>query len=257
MPQIVTLHSYRGGTGKSTAVANIGLLAAASGCRVAVVDTDIQTPDIHFFFGLDHPTSCRSLADYLTGRCEIADAVGAVTPGGAGELFVVPARSRINEVNEILMRGYDVGLLREGFEELIDTFDLDIVLLDTRSGMGNETVAAIAICSSLLVITRPDHLTAEAGQTVSLARRLGNPDTSVVVNMVHDPGAGDTVRRRAEHVYGSPVIAMLPYCAELAALGSNGLFARDFPGHAIVSAYRQMVGALATGRPAVGGGGLR
>lgn len=251
MPQIVTLHSYRGGTGKSTAAANIALLAAAAGRRVAVVDTDIQTPDIHIFFGLDNLTSCRSLADYLTGRCEIADAVGAISPGGNGELYVVPARSRINEVNEILMRGYDVGLLREGFDELISTFDLDIVLLDTRSGMGNETIAAMAICNCLLVITRPDHLTTEARQTMPPASRLGNPSTSVVVNMVHEKMTDNTVRRHAEHIYGSPVIAMLPYCAELAALGSDGLFARDYPEHAIVSAYRQVAETILAdpGRP--------
>src|SRR5205807_10067556 len=98
MRQIITLHSYRGGTGKSTAAANIALLTAASGRRVAVVDTDIQTPDIHIFFGLNDLSSCRSLADYLVGRCEIADAVGTISPDAyEGKLYVVPARSRINE----------------------------------------------------------------------------------------------------------------------------------------------------------------
>ena len=111
------------------------------------------------------------------------------TPG-----HVVPARSRINEVNEILMRGYDVGLLREGFDELIEAFDLDIVILDTRSGMGNETVGAMAVCTSLLIITRPDHLTEEARESISLARRLGDPSAAVVVNMVPEAMPGDTVR---------------------------------------------------------------
>jgi MinD-like ATPase involved in chromosome partitioning or flagellar assembly len=252
MSQIVTLHSYRGGTGKSTTAANTALLTAAAGLRVAVVDTDIQTPGLHMFFGLDRMTSCRSLADYLVGNCEITEAAGLMPPaadaaGSGGALYVIPARSRIDEVNKILTRGYDIGLLREGFDQLIADLGLDIIVLDTHSGMGNETAAAVALSTSLLVITRADHLTSEAGQSTSLARRLGHPSTSVVVNMLPHGMTAAEVSARAEQVYQSPVIATLPYCAEMASLGSDGLFARENPGHEIVTAYRQVTRAVLTG----------
>jgi MinD-like ATPase involved in chromosome partitioning or flagellar assembly len=42
MPQIISIHSYRGGTGKSNITANLAALLAANGRRVGVVDTDIQ-----------------------------------------------------------------------------------------------------------------------------------------------------------------------------------------------------------------------
>ncbi|MEU7406789.1 P-loop NTPase, partial [Streptomyces sp. NPDC044948] len=51
MSQIITVHSYRGGTGKSSTAANLGLLLASSGLRVALVDTDIQTPALDVMFG--------------------------------------------------------------------------------------------------------------------------------------------------------------------------------------------------------------
>jgi MinD-like ATPase involved in chromosome partitioning or flagellar assembly len=245
MAQIVTVHSYRGGTGKSTMAANAALLAASRGLRVAIVDTDIQTPGMHLFFGLDDLSSCNSLADYLVGRCEITDAVDSCTQGeNYGKLYLVPARSRLNEVNEILGRGYDIGLLREGFDHLIDALDLDLVFLDTHSGMGNETITAVAMSSSLLIITRADHLVTEARENMLLASRLGQPNTSVIVNMVPDGMAAETVRQQAEQLYESPVIAMLPYCPEVAILGSGGLFARHYPDHVIVSAYHDVTSLI-------------
>ena len=248
MPHIVTLHSYRGGTGKSTTAANVALLAAAAGYRVAVVDTDIQTPGLHRFFGLGQLSTCRSLADYLVGKCEMNDAAGAIPIGeSGGALFVVPARSRINEVNEILMRGYDIGLLREGFDGLTEELGLDLVILDTHSGMANETVAAVAMSTSLLVITRADHLTSEVKENISIARRLAHPSVSIMVNMVPDGISQDSVTERAEQFYQSPVIAILPYSAEVAALGSDRLLVRDNPDHEIVSGYQHVAAVIRAG----------
>ncbi|MHC5725535.1 MAG: P-loop NTPase, partial [Nostoc sp.] len=53
MSQIVSVHSFRGGTGKSNLTANIGATIALHGKRVGIVDTDIQSPGIHVLFGLD------------------------------------------------------------------------------------------------------------------------------------------------------------------------------------------------------------
>ena len=249
-PRIITVHSYRGGTGTSTTVANAALLATAAGRRVAIVDTDIQTPGLHRFFGLGRFAACRSLADYLVGKCEIIEAVGTMPADeSGGSLWVVPARSRINEINEILTHGYDIGLLQEGFDQLIEELDLDVVFLDTHSGMANETAVAVAVSTLLLVITRADHLTSEARENFVLATRLGDSGTSVVVNMVPEGIAADLVCQRAEQVYQSPVIATLPYCPEVAALGTDGLFARHHPEHEIVAAYRAMTATILADLP--------
>jgi Mrp family chromosome partitioning ATPase len=54
MAKTISVHSFRGGTGKSNVVANLGAQLAASGARVAVIDTDIQSPGVHVLFGLDN-----------------------------------------------------------------------------------------------------------------------------------------------------------------------------------------------------------
>lgn len=52
MAKIISIHSFRGGTGKSNITANIAALLATEGQRVGVIDTDIQSPGIHALFGL-------------------------------------------------------------------------------------------------------------------------------------------------------------------------------------------------------------
>src|SRR5215470_563053 len=79
MSKIVSIHAFRGGTGKSNITANLAALMAAEGCRVGVIDTDIQTPGIHILFDLESQQPRHSLNDYLWGKCELQDTTYNVT----------------------------------------------------------------------------------------------------------------------------------------------------------------------------------
>ena len=65
MSKIISVHSYRGGTGKSNTTANLASIIARDGNRVGIVDTDIQSPGIHVLFGFSESNMDRSLNDYL------------------------------------------------------------------------------------------------------------------------------------------------------------------------------------------------
>ncbi len=79
MSKIISIHSFRGGTGKSNTTANVATLLAMRGLRVGVVDTDIASPGIHVLFGMDEEHMGRSLNDYLWGKCDIAETAHDVT----------------------------------------------------------------------------------------------------------------------------------------------------------------------------------
>lgn len=49
---IITFYSYKGGTGRSMSLANTAWILASNGCRVLVVDWDLEAPGLHRFF---HP----------------------------------------------------------------------------------------------------------------------------------------------------------------------------------------------------------
>ncbi|HET6355328.1 FxSxx-COOH system tetratricopeptide repeat protein [Streptomyces sp.] len=50
--KIVTFYSYKGGTGRTMALANVAWILAANGYRVLAVDWDLEAPGLHRFF---HP----------------------------------------------------------------------------------------------------------------------------------------------------------------------------------------------------------
>ncbi|MFJ5261668.1 P-loop NTPase [Streptomyces sp. NPDC088387] len=250
MSQIITVHSYRGGTGKSSTAANLALLLAASGHRVALVDTDIHTPALDVIFGgAVAETRRRSLTDYLIGRCEIEDAVyRADGDWGHDGFFLIPARSRSAAAAEILGRGYDVGLLREGFDRLIDALALDYLLLDTHAGFNNETVTAMASSDALVVVTRADRLDlAGARETVSLAERLGGLPLTVAVNMAPDGLVRGALHDEVERAYDTQVSAVLPYAPEMASLAGERLFCTAYPHHPLVAGFRRIITSVSNG----------
>jgi hypothetical protein len=65
-PEIVTFYSYKGGTGRTMAVANVAWIMASNGLRVLAVDWDLESPGLHRYF---HPflrdASLRSTAGVI------------------------------------------------------------------------------------------------------------------------------------------------------------------------------------------------
>lgn len=160
MSKIISIHSFRGGTGKSNTTANIAALLAADGARVCVVDTDINSPGIHVLFNLDETQMVHSLNDYLWGKCSIEEAAHDVTGyiGGEikGQVFLIPSSIKAGEIARILREGYDVGLLNDGFRDVVEKLNLDYLLIDTHPGLNEETLLSIAISNALVIILRPD-----------------------------------------------------------------------------------------------------
>ena len=71
MPKVISIHSYRGGTGKSNFTANLATSVALQGYRVGIVDTDVPSPGIHNLFGLEPDKTPKTLNNYLWGESSI------------------------------------------------------------------------------------------------------------------------------------------------------------------------------------------
>jgi hypothetical protein len=48
--KIITFYSYKGGTGRSMALANVAWVLASNGRRVLAVDWDLEAPGLHRYF---------------------------------------------------------------------------------------------------------------------------------------------------------------------------------------------------------------
>jgi MinD-like ATPase involved in chromosome partitioning or flagellar assembly len=243
MSKIVSIHSFRGGTGKSNAVASIAAQIALSGKRVAVVDTDIQSPGIHVLFGLDEEKMGRTLNEYLRGECAIEDValhIGTHVDDAPGrgklrgkDFWFIPSSINGTEISRVLRDGYDVNVLNKGLKALRKTLDLDYLFIDTHPGLNEETLLSIAISNVLLVILRPDQQDFQGtAVTVDIARSLDVPNLLLVLNKVLSRKYSfDQIREEMESNYQAPVAGVLPLDEDLVDLGSADIFALRYPKH--------------------------
>jgi septum site-determining protein MinD len=243
---IVSVHSFRGGTGKSNTTANIAALLAAQGYRVGVIDTDIQSPGIHAIFGLEEEEVGFTLNDYLWGVCDIDQAAYTVDRRLgvplSGTIYLVPSSIQAGEIAKVLREGYDPGLLNDGFQHLVEGLDLDVLLIDTHPGLNEETLLSIAVSDVMLIVLRPDKQDYQGtGVTVEIARRLEVPKLLLLVNKAPPSLDPDVLTERVEQTYQCRVAAVIPHSDDLMTLASSGVFALRFPDHPVAQLYRQVV----------------
>jgi MinD-like ATPase involved in chromosome partitioning or flagellar assembly len=249
MAIIISVHSFRGGTGKSNITANVATLLAAEGRRVGVIDTDIQSPGIHVLFGLAGEEITHALNDYLWGKCDIEQTAHDVTPnlatGTQGRVFLIPSSIRAGEITRVLREGYDAQLLTHGLRSLIEALQLDVLAIDTHPGLNEETLLSIVISDVLAIILRPDQQDYEGtGVTVEVARRLEVPRMVLVVNKVPSVFDSAVVKAKVEQTYDCPVAAVLPHSDEVMALASSTIFALRYPEHPVTAALKRAAACL-------------
>jgi MinD-like ATPase involved in chromosome partitioning or flagellar assembly len=254
MGKIVSIHSFRGGTGKSNLTGNLAATVAQQGRRAGIIDTDIQSLGIHVLFGLDEEQIGRSLNDYLWGRCSIEEAardVGAPlqaaagSAGAGGALFLVPSSIKAGDIARVLREGYDVERLNDGYHDLIDRLRLDYLFIDTHPGLNEETLLSITVSDILVLLMRPDRQDFQGtAVTVEVARKLDVPELLLVVNKALPSFDFGALRQQVEQTYGADVAGILPLSEDLVRLGSGDLFAVRNPDHAWTREVRRIADRL-------------
>jgi MinD-like ATPase involved in chromosome partitioning or flagellar assembly len=165
----VTFYSYKGGVGRSTALANVAALLAANGRRVLMIDFDLEAPGLDSFeefkIPKDKPGIVEYTGEYLkTNRApSIKSYVHAVELPDriSGNLWLLPAgkkdanynrqRSQINWND--LYQNKQGALFFENFKADIEqTYDPDYVLVDSRTGLTDVGGICTAHLPSLVVL---------------------------------------------------------------------------------------------------------
>src|SRR5689334_2998121 len=105
MSKFVSVHSFQVGSGKSQVAANMAVLLASQGQRVAFLDGNIQSPSANHLFGLQEG-DVPGLDDHLLGHCTIRDTVrdlsSSLATGPDGRLFVVSTGFEPANIAELL-----------------------------------------------------------------------------------------------------------------------------------------------------------
>jgi flagellar biosynthesis protein FlhG len=135
----------KGGVGKSTLAANLGVALASSGVETLLIDLDLGLANLDVILGLERRAEPL---DLFTGRRTFEDCVVQ----GPGGLAVLPASSGVYELahagperRRVLLE--EVARAAESYE---------IVLGDTAAGIGEDVLAFAAAADRVIVVTTPD-----------------------------------------------------------------------------------------------------
>ena len=249
MARIISIHSFRGGTGKSNIAANLAYILAKDGQRVGVIDTDIQSPGIHNLFGVEGSEITASLNDYLWHGKNIMetalDLTSRLDNALTGQLFLIPSSTDQNQIARVLRDGYDAEQLTRGLRSLVDGLALDVLFIDTHPGLNEETLLSLIISHQLVILMRPDKQDYEGtGITIKVARQLEVPRMTIVVNKVPANLQPQVIKMKVEEAYSCEVAGVIPHSDEMMSLASEGIFAHVYPSHSITSLFRQIAEQL-------------
>jgi len=208
---IYTFYSFKGGVGRSMAMANVAYELASRGLRVLAIDFDLEAPGLERYFrvAVSEVYACKGVIDLidafkraLAGSGSIDDdaefrqlrqytCAGIADFGGSGRLDLMPAGKRASEDDRrayaLAVRTFDwqdFYFNWEGeafFEWLRRTLvgpgegQYDVVLADSRTGvteMGG--VCACQLADVVVMLSAPNHQNIEG--TRELARDLNSPE---------------------------------------------------------------------------------
>lgn len=244
MPKVVSIHSYRGGTGKSNFTANLATTVASQGYRVGVFDTDLPSPGIHNLFCLEPEQTTATLNHYLWGDRPITDAaydVGDRVGIEPGKLYLVPSSVKADDIARILKHGYDVKLMNDGFRSLVKGLELDYLFIDTHPGLSKETFLSIAISHVLILILRPDKQDYQGtAVTMDVARQLKVRQVLLAINKAYSTLNPEALKQKVEETYDTPVAGIFPLSEEVVQLASEGVFCTKYPEHPISQEFRKV-----------------
>jgi cellulose biosynthesis protein BcsQ len=199
---ILTFYSYKGGVGRSMALANVGDILARTGLRVLMIDFDLEAPGLEQYFPIDHKDvrSRLGLLDLIL-RYKQAMSLGPEAAGEKAEfrklqeLFIAPIYSQLPSGGKLDLlpsgqRGTDEELSR--YALTLRTFDwqdfyfnwagelffewlrrtlvpglYDVVLVDSRTGvteMGG--ICAYQLADALVVLCAANHQSVQGTENV-------------------------------------------------------------------------------------------
>ena len=145
MGEVIVITSGKGGVGKTTTTANIGIGLSGLGKKVLVIDTDLGLRNLDVVMGLENRI-VYNLVDVINGNCRLKQAL--VRDKRFPELYLLPSAQTKDKSS----------VSPEQMKKLVDDLrdEYDFVLLDCPAGIEQGFKNAIAGADRAIIVTTPE-----------------------------------------------------------------------------------------------------
>jgi septum site-determining protein MinD len=175
--KIITVTSGKGGVGKTTTTANLGVALASNGKKVVCIDGDIGLRNLDVVLGLENRI-VYDLIDIVEGRCRLRQAM--IKDKQFPELYLIPAaqtrdKSAISPSDMVRV-----------CDELRP--DFDFILIDSPAGIERGFRNAVAPADIVLVVTNPEvSAVRDADRIIGLVESEEKGPARLIINRIN-PG---------------------------------------------------------------------
>lgn len=177
LKECIALHSYKGGTGKSTIASNISALLALRGNNVLLIDMDVYAPTLQTYFDKDPE---KWINDFLFNTSDFDQVIYNVNSvfdqfitsqsgnrAQRGKFYVSFSNSSKNEITKLDNALRDevskIELLRKfiKIKEMASEQDIDYLILDTSTGIRYWSINSLAIADVIFLSLKMDGIDVE------------------------------------------------------------------------------------------------
>lgn|GEM_PF-119008 len=246
----LTVHSHKGGTGKTSIVANLAALFAKKTYDTCLVDYDFRAPSQHVLFRSEPE---HWINDYLDGGCGFEECLVDLTDryGTKGKLVVAFSNPDPQAILEMMTKDkawQSMALRRimEARDTLFNDLNFDVLIFDTSPGIHSSAVDAIAVSDAVILVVRNDSIDLAGARFMvkAIYQALGKKTSMIINKVVSEKIAECGIDRkidRSEELdltkslgFDYPVSAVIPCYCELMLDGGRTIQALHNPNHPFV-----------------------
>jgi septum site-determining protein MinD len=172
--RVVTITSGKGGVGKTTTTANLGIALARLGKKVVVIDADIGLRNLDIVMGLENRI-VYDLVDVVEGRAKVKQAM--IRHKQFPDLSLIPAaqtrdKSAVSPADMVQL----CNELRKEF---------DFIMIDSPAGIERGFRNAMAPADDILIVTNPEvSAVRDADRVIGLIEAENKGPARLILNRV-------------------------------------------------------------------------
>lgn len=216
MGEAIVVTSGKGGVGKTTVTANLGIAMALEGYKVVVVDADIGLRNLDVVLGLENRV-VYDLVHVIEGYCRLRQAL--VKDKRLDGLYLLPAAQTRDKT------AVNPDQMRELVNELKESFDY--VFMDCPAGIEQGFKNSIAGCDRGLVVTTPEvSAVRDADRIIGLLEANGIHNPQLILNRYRAKMVerGDMMGRDdVEEILAISLIGILPDSEDIVTSTNRGI----------------------------------
>ncbi|MEM3401819.1 MAG: cell division ATPase MinD [Candidatus Hadarchaeales archaeon] len=197
MSRIIAFIGSKGGTGKTTVVANLGVAMARLGRKIVLLDADVMMADLAILLGVeDHKVT---LHDVLAGEAPIRKAIASGPEG----VKVVPGGVSMEGIRKAKLEG-----IKNVVQQLSKMFQF--VFIDVPSGLDRDAITAMSQAKEAVIVVTPDlAAVSNAIKTKLVAEKLGLKSIGAIVTRATETGL-DIPPREISMILDIPILGVIP-----------------------------------------------